>query len=108
MIIKEVLERAIETNRERDAVYKDGWRVQADILRALYPGGIPTAAPKDVERATFVFMIVAKLVRYVLACPHLDSVHDMGVYAFMLEQLDTGDQACTGCEKKELCDVPAK
>jgi len=35
-------------------------------------------------------MIVAKLTRYAQNWPdtHIDSVHDMGVYAFMLESLD--------------------
>lgn len=92
MIIKQTLEDAIQVNLERDAVYKDGWKVQAEILRSLYPDGIPIHTPEDAERHTFIFMIVAKLVRYVLANPHADSIHDLGVYAFMLDQFDRNNK----------------
>lgn len=93
MLITAELKRAIATNKERDAIYKDGYKAHAKVLEALFPQGLPHKTPKDWERTTMIMMITAKLVRYGAHLGesgkgHLDSLHDLGVYAFMLEKLE--------------------
>jgi hypothetical protein len=88
MLITEELQEALATNIERDAVYKDGWRTHALVMLALFPEGIPARTMEEMARFGFLSMIVTKLVRYCTFMPHPDSIHDLGVYAFMLEHLD--------------------
>ena len=48
------------------------------------------------QQSGIMNMVVAKLTRYSQKWPHvdkgtIDSVHDMGVYSFMLESLDSAE-----------------
>jgi len=101
MLITEILDRADRTNKERDKVYGDSTIIHARVLSALFPHGLPcalgnNAIEKDLKawaRIGMLSMIVTKLVRYCVAWSagkggHQDSIHDMGVYCFMLEKMD--------------------
>lgn len=53
----------------------------------LYPDGIP-GEYTAIMRYKFVSYIVDKLVRYIIAAPHEDSLIDIGNYAFMAAAFD--------------------
>lgn len=88
--VPERLKQAAKTYQERNKVYGDSYKTQGDVLDALFPEGM-NITHEDYNRIFMVNMIVSKLIRY---CEnfndggHQDSIHDLGVYAFMLEELD--------------------
>ena len=57
---------------------------------ALFPKGVNLKTIEDYNRFGIINMLVAKLTRYCQGWPksHQDSIHDLGVYAFILESLD--------------------
>lgn len=85
-----ILHRMAATFEERNAVYKDNYRVTAQILGVLFPNGVPA----DVVRKPAFHMLImkiGKLTRFVATdLTHQDSIHDDAVYAAMIEStLDT-------------------
>lgn len=111
MDVSKELEAAAATSRERHALYRDSVDRQGAVMAALFPDGVPLKTPEDHARFGLVSMIVTKLIRYAISIdnpfsmPHKDSVHDLGVYAFMLEKHDAGADPvytaesilCNGC-----------
>jgi hypothetical protein len=88
------LEEALFTFKERNKQYGDNYLTHGKVMTALFPDGIKLETVEDWNRFGIVNMIVAKLTRYAQAWPRvnkstLDSVHDLGVYSFMLEALDS-------------------
>lgn len=86
----ERLEKALATYRERNAQYKDSFSRWGPVFAALFPDGITVRTPDDWNRLTTLGHIVDKLVRYTtdFTNPHEDSIHDLGVYAFILQGID--------------------
>lgn len=78
------------TQRERAAVYGDGASRFAAAMIALFPEGLTLTTEQDFKRYGLLTQIVSKLARYTnhFDTPHRDSIHDLGVYAFMLEHAD--------------------
>lgn len=72
---------------ERGQTYKDGHYRQAEIMNILFPEGQRFAGAQGLM-FHFIYMIVLKLVRF---CDnfktggHKDSIHDLAVYAAMLD-----------------------
>ena len=59
-------------------------------MKILFPKGLDLKTPADFNRYGALNLIITKLIRY---CnnwekPHQDSIHDLGVYAFILETVD--------------------
>jgi hypothetical protein len=90
MTPEQCMEQALETFRERSKVYGQNYLQHGKVMTALFPDGVTLRTEEEWNRFGIVNMIVAKLTRYAQNWPdtHIDSVHDMGVYAFMLESLD--------------------
>jgi hypothetical protein len=85
----ENMEQAIETFKERNKTYGDNYLQHGKVMQALFPNGVDLKTLKEHNRFGIINMIVAKLTRYCQgAQPHKDSIHDLGVYAFMLESID--------------------
>jgi len=86
------IEDALETFKERNKTYGDNYLQHGKVMMALFPNGVELKTIEQHNRFGVVNMIVAKLTRYAQNWPagHLDSVHDLGVYAFILESLDSG------------------
>jgi len=89
--VPELLEKASDTFTERGDTYGDSVHRFGATMAALFPDGITLHGAQDWDRMGLLVQIVSKLTRYVndFQTPHLDSIHDMGVYAFMLEAEDT-------------------
>lgn len=86
----EKLEKAIETFKDRNETYGDNYLVHGKVMQALFPNGVDLRTVKEYNRFGIVNMMVAKLTRYCNNWPgaHEDSVHDLGVYSFILESVD--------------------
>jgi hypothetical protein len=84
------LQKAIKTFSERNKTYGDNYIQHGKVMKALFPNGVDLRTEKEYNRFGVVNMMVAKLTRYSQGWPsaHQDSIHDLGVYSFMLESLD--------------------
>lgn len=87
---QDCIQEALETFKSRSVVYGKNYLQHGKVMRALFPDGINLQTEKDWNRFGIINMIVSKLTRYSQNWPHkhIDSIHDLGVYAFMLESLD--------------------
>lgn len=89
------MKRAMDTYLERNKVYGDNYKHFGELMEVLYPKGFAASNDRDWNRLGIIVMIAAKLSRYVNDPynGHPDSIHDMGVYCFMLEEIDSDDSA---------------
>jgi len=89
-LIIDNLERAHETFKQRGSQYGSSYVQYGQIMKVLFPNGVDLKTEDDFNRMGILNMIVSKLIRYgnMWEKPHKDSIHDLGVYAFMLEGID--------------------
>lgn len=90
----ECIEEALKTFKQRNESYGDNYLQHGRVMSALFPDGINLKTVEDWNRFGIINMVVAKLTRYSQKWPEvdegtIDSVHDMGVYSFMLESVDS-------------------
>jgi hypothetical protein len=94
----EAMKRAIDTHLSRVAMYGErGYAQLGEIMSAFFPDGITLKSPDDFARYHLFEMIVAKLNRYANNYEeggHADSIHDVAVYAFVLEGEDDTRRNC--------------
>ena len=86
------LSKAQETFLERSN-YGSTYNQYGEILESLFPNGLPKSILTDIEemnRFGNLTMIIHKLMRYCNQWDkkHKDSIHDLGVYAFIQEGID--------------------
>lgn len=81
---------AIQTFKERSEKYGDSYKEHGIVMQALFPNGLNLIEIEEFNRFGALNMIVSKLVRYTNDWhnPHEDSIHDLGVYAFINQELD--------------------
>jgi hypothetical protein len=87
------LARGADTFRERNILYGNNYKRFGNVMRALFPDGLPVASVDEWNRLGILIQCVSKLTRYIENLDdggHKDSAHDLMVYAAMLEEL-TGD-----------------
>ena len=80
----------VELYRERNAEYKDNYRVVGDVLHDLFPGGMPPVESSlDFQKWHLFELFIVKLTRFTqnYVAGHQDSLKDMRVYLAMLEEL---------------------
>jgi hypothetical protein len=84
------LEQALKTFNQRGAAYGPSYLQYGEVISSLFPEGINLQSTDDINRFGLMSMIISKLTRYCNQWdePHKDSIHDLGVYAFMLEGVD--------------------
>ena len=85
------LEQALKTSKERNKTYGDNYYKFGRIMKELFPNGITLTNEADFNRFGCLVQIVSKISRYVNSFKqggHQDSIHDLGVYAFIQEELD--------------------
>lgn len=88
MTVPEILHAAADTYEERNKVYGDNYKNVGNVMAALFPGGTGLLEAADFNRFHLLELIVVKLTRFVNAkLQHRDSIHDIAVYAAMLESL---------------------
>ena len=81
---------AQRTFEERRAVYGENYLRFGRVMQAMFPDGLTVGTEEDWNRLGLFVQQVSKLTRYSndFRNGHVDSVHDCGVYSFMLESLD--------------------
>lgn len=84
------LERMSRTYKERRGTYGASEQKFADIAMAFFPDGLALKSRTSWVRFGLFFQILSKLSRYTRNWeePHVDSIHDVGPYAGMLEAED--------------------
>lgn len=89
----DVLDEMAATFRERQKTYGSNYKMVAPIMEILFPGRLPEDLAFKHKFHLFELIIV-KLSRFAISeLNHQDSIHDLGVYAAMVE-------ACLLEEKK--------
>lgn len=89
--VQELLREAAATYEERNALYGDNYKWFGNVMNGMFPDGIDLGSRDDHNRFGILVQIVAKLTRYANnfnSGGHADSLHDIQVYAAMLQELD--------------------
>jgi hypothetical protein len=91
----DILEMGAATYRERNKTYGDSYKQFGHVMQALFPDGMHITTEEDWNRAGILVMIIGKITRMspsLFRQPHIDSIHDIMVYAAMLEEICTPEQ----------------
>lgn len=84
----DVLDHAAATYRERNAGYKDNAVMVGAVMKALFPHGVTLRNEEDHHAYHLFELLIVKLTRFVKSdLRHADSIHDLAVYAAMVETL---------------------
>lgn len=76
---------------ERNAVYKDNYKMVGRIMEAMFPDGIELRTAEEFNRWHLFELAIVKLSRYAVQYKsggHQDSIEDMIVYLAMVAGLD--------------------
>lgn len=88
----ELLRAGADTFAERNAIYGDTYLNIGDGLASMLPKGVHLNTPAEFNRFVNFIQCVGKLYRYAAQMDtggHVDSAHDLMVYAAMLEETTT-------------------
>ena len=89
--VEQNLEQALKTFKERNKVYGKNYYKFGKVMKELFPDGVVLKTEGDHNRFGVFVQIVSKMTRYSNNFKdggHKDSIHDTGVYAFIMEELD--------------------
>lgn len=82
------LEAMAKTFRERNAVYKDNYKMVGRVMEAFFPDGVTLKTQDDFNRWHLFELKIIKLTRFVNSgLLHPDSLTDDGVYSAMILRL---------------------
>jgi hypothetical protein len=100
--VPEILEDGAATYRERNAIYGDNWETFRDIMGLIFPEGLDLRDPDKRMIYNWLEHLVGKITRFSASgFTHQDSIHDICVYAAMIEAyVQEGGKA--GLAKKEF------
>lgn len=84
----DILAEMADTFRERNKVYGDNYKRVGDVMSALFPEGVMLVTPEDFNVWHLFELMVVKMTRFAnSSLTHEDSIHDLAVYAAMVESL---------------------
>ena len=87
----EILQKGAATYAARNAAYGDNYKRFGYTMESMFPMGLKVRTAEDWNRLGVFVQIVSKLTRFANAdMQHSDSVHDLMVYAAMMEELLNG------------------
>ena len=82
----EILDDMSDTYRERNKIYGDNYKKAGKVMEVLFPQGVKLERADQFLKLHLLEMIVMKLTRFTNSnLTHKDSIHDLAVYAAMLE-----------------------
>jgi hypothetical protein len=85
--VPELLEAAATTFRERNEKYKDNKDNVGAVMVGMFPDGVVLKTKDDFVRWHLFELMVVKMTRFANSgLQHKDSIHDLGIYAFMVEK----------------------
>lgn len=83
-----ILDEMADTFRQRNAVYGDNYRKVGPVMLALHPQGVVLNTIQDHELFHLYSLLIVKLTRFATSgLTHEDSLHDLAVYAAMMESI---------------------
>ena len=84
----DILAEMADTFRERNKVYGDNYKRVGAVMMALFPQGMSLTSAEDFNKWHLFELMVVKLTRFANSgLTHQDSIHDLAVYAAMVESL---------------------
>tara|TARA_R100001443_G_scaffold487_6_gene2034 strand:+ start:12540 stop:12893 length:354 start_codon:yes stop_codon:yes gene_type:complete len=89
--VEQNLEQALKTFKERNKLYGKNYYKFGKVMEKLFPNEVVLKTEGDYNRFGVFVQIVSKITRYSNNFSnggHKDSIHDTGVYAFIMEELD--------------------
>jgi hypothetical protein len=91
--VPDLLADAARTYLSRRSVYGPSEVIYGKVMGEMFPDGLTLESPRDWIRFGIFNQVVGKLCRYAADFKngHVDSIHDAGVYAFMLEDKDRAE-----------------
>lgn len=90
----ELIAAGLETYKQKAEIYGDSYIRHGAVMQAMFPNGITIDNANDFARFIILNHKISKLCRYTkdFHNPHQDSIHDDGVYSFILEELDQDEE----------------
>lgn len=83
----DILAEMAETFRARNAVYGDNYKMVAQLVKVLFPNGVPPELVVTDQWHLFELKLV-KISRFAISnLTHVDSIHDDAVYSAMIEAI---------------------
>jgi hypothetical protein len=90
--VDEILSEMALTFRERNAVYRDNYKQIPQLIKILFPQGVPPELVETDQWHLFELKLV-KLSRFAVSnLTHMDSIHDDAVYSAMIESILSEDE----------------
>lgn len=84
----DILADMAETYRERNKVYGDNYKRVGAVMEALFPDGVQLDTASEYNVWHLFELMVVKMTRFANSgLTHQDSIHDLAVYAAMVESL---------------------
>ena len=84
----DILESGAATHRAKNAEYKDANVLVGKIMELLFPNGVKLRTAAEFEKWHLFELLIVKLTRFVTSeLEHQDSIHDLMIYAAMIESL---------------------
>jgi len=84
----DILAEMADTYRERNKVYGDNYKRVGDVMMALFPNGVTLETAEQFNTWHLFELMVVKITRFANSeLQHEDSIHDLAVYAAMVESL---------------------
>lgn len=82
----DILAEMADTHRERNKLYGENWKQVGATMIAMFPAGTHLRTADEFTAWHLFELIVVKLTRFANSnLSHIDSIHDIAVYAAMLE-----------------------
>lgn len=89
----DILAEMAETYRERNKVYGDNYKRVGAVMQAMFPDGVDLKTEEDFNVWHLFELMVVKMTRFANSdLSHEDSIHDLAVYAAMVESLIRKDK----------------
>jgi hypothetical protein len=83
-----ILEDMANTYKDRNKTYGESFMSMGPVMAALFPNGITLKTKEDFVTFHLLDWMVGKLNRFVnTGMTHIDSIHDLAVYAAMIEMV---------------------
>jgi hypothetical protein len=87
LTVPDILRAAAKTFEERNGVYGSNYRMVGPMVKILFPDEVPSHLVES-DRWHLFELILVKLSRFAISgLDHEDSIHDLVVYAAMVEML---------------------
>lgn len=86
--VPEILRAGADTYEARNAVYGDNYKRVGEVMAALFPQGLTLRTAEQFNQWHLFELMVVKMTRFTNSkLEHADSIHDLQVYAAMVQSL---------------------